>query len=47
MLRRLEEFCRSNGVVAIADIEDPDLLERFKVEGIPKMKGTSKGTVVN
>lgn len=46
LLDRLEQFCRERGAVYARNLS-VDLLETFKVEGLPKdMADTSKGTAV-
>jgi site-specific recombinase XerD len=44
-LARLREYCERQGVYSMREL-DVDLLETFKVEGIPGLADTSKSTVV-
>jgi hypothetical protein len=44
-LRRLEQYCERRGVYAMREL-NMDLLETFKVEGLPDLADTSKSTVV-
>jgi site-specific recombinase XerD len=44
-LGRLQEYCERRGVLSIRGL-NVDLLETFKVEGLPDLADTSKSTVV-
>ena len=44
-LGRLREYCERQGVYSMRDL-NVDLLETFKVEGVPDLADTSKSTVV-
>jgi integrase/recombinase XerD len=45
LLRRLQTYCSSNGVYFIRELT-VDILERFKVDGLPGLADTSKSTAV-
>jgi hypothetical protein len=44
-LGRLQDYCERRGVYSIREL-NVDLLETFKVEGLPDLADTSKSTVV-
>jgi hypothetical protein len=44
-LVRLQEYCERQGVYSMREL-NVDLLETFKVEGLPDLADTSKSTVV-
>ncbi len=45
LLRRLQNYCERQGVFSTQDL-DVDLLESFKVDGMPGLADTSKSTAV-
>jgi integrase len=45
LLSRLKDYCQAGGVYFMAELT-PDLLERFKVEGLDGLANTSKATSV-